>query len=77
MNSNDRDIFNAYDKDSDGMVSDEEMATMFAGKQNSSGRRQIQKEIDRSDKDKDGKLNGDEFLFWYKVGRLDEKAENE
>ena len=77
MNSDERDIFNAYDKDGDSMISDKDMESMLEGKQNSSGRRQIRKEIDRSDKDKDGKLNEEEFLFWYKKGRLDEKAKNE
>lgn len=69
-------VFNAYDKNSDGQVSAEEMEAMIESKQNSSGRREIRKAIGRADKDENEQLNFDEFLFWYKVGRLDENAEN-
>lgn len=76
LNVKERRIFEAYDKDGDGKVTAEEMEAMMEGKQNSSGRRQIRKAIDRADKDGDEGLNFDEFLFWYTVGRLDEKSEN-
>jgi beta-lactamase regulating signal transducer with metallopeptidase domain len=69
-------VFNAYDKNSDGQVSAEEMEAMIESKQNSSGRREIRKAISRADKDDNEQLNFEEFLFWYKVGRLDDNAEN-
>lgn len=75
-NSQEREVFDGYDKDDDGVVTAKEMEAMLEGKQNSSGRRQIRKAIERSDSNADEKLNFEEFLFWYKVGRLDEKAEN-
>ncbi len=74
-NPKERKVFAGYDKDGDGTVSDTEMEAMMERKQNSRGRREIRKAIDRADKDNDGKLNFEEFLFWYTVGRLDEKAE--
>lgn len=75
-NKKELEVFNAYDKNSDGQVSAEEMEAMIEAKQNSSGRREIRKAIGRADKDENEQLNFDEFLFWYKVGRLDDNAEN-
>lgn len=75
-NSREQEIFDAYDKDDDGTVTAQEMEAMMEGKQNSSGRREIRKAVDKADKNADGKLNFDEFDFWYKIGRLDPKAEN-
>ncbi|MDF2378232.1 MAG: EF-hand domain-containing protein, partial [Verrucomicrobiales bacterium] len=64
-------VFNAYDKNDDSFVDDKEMEAMMEGKQNSRGRREIRKAIDRSDRDDDGKLNMREFIHWYTVGRLE------
>jgi len=75
-NSREQEIFDAYDKDDDGTVTAQEMEAMMEGKQNSSGRREIRKAVDKADKNADGKLNLEEFEFWYKIGRLDPKAEN-
>ncbi|MEX2577665.1 MAG: EF-hand domain-containing protein [Verrucomicrobiales bacterium] len=75
-NSKDRKIFEAYDKDGDGDVTAKEMEAMMEGKQNSAGRRELRKAVKRADRNSDDGLNFEEFLFWYKVGRLDEKAEN-
>jgi hypothetical protein len=76
LNTKEGKVFVAYDKDRSGAVSDEEIVAMMEGKQNSRGRREVRKAIDRADKDGDDVLNFDEFLWWYKVGRLDERAKN-
>lgn len=75
-NSKEAKVFKAYDKNQDSFVDDKEMEAMMEGKQNSRGRREIRKAIDRADQDNDGKLNKQEFIWWYTVGRRDEKAEN-
>ena len=75
-NSREQEIFDAYDKDDDGTVTAKEMETMMEGKQNSAGRRELRKAVDQADKNADGKLNLEEFEFWYKTGRFDPKAEN-
>lgn len=75
-NSREQEIFDAYDKDADGTVTAKEMETMMEGKQNSAGRRELRKAVDQADKNADGKLNLEEFEFWYKTGRFDPKAEN-
>jgi hypothetical protein len=76
LNTKEGKVFVAYDKDRSGAVSGEEVVAMMEGKQNSQGRREVRKAIDRADKDGDDVLNFDEFLWWYKVGRLDERAKN-
>jgi len=75
-NSREQEIFDAYDKDDDGTVTAKEMEAMMEGKQNSAGRRELRKAVDQADKNADGKLNLEEFEFWYKTGRFDPKAEN-
>ncbi len=70
-------VFGAYDADDDGFVSAKEMEAMKEGKQNSSSRRQIRKAVKRADRDNDEKLSLEEFIWWYKIGRRDESAENE
>ena len=69
-------IFVTYDSDQDGTVTDEEIVAMMEGKQNSSGKREIRKAVDRADKDNDGVLNFAEFEWWLKIGRLDDRARN-
>jgi beta-lactamase regulating signal transducer with metallopeptidase domain len=76
MNTKEGKVFQAYDKDGDGAVTAKEIEAMLEGKQNSAGRREIRKAVDRSDADADEKLNLDEFVFWYTKGRLDTSAEN-
>ena len=76
LNTKEGKVFVTYDKDRSGAVSDEEIVAMMEGKQNSRGRREVRKAVDRADKDGDDVLNFDEFLWWYKVGRLDERAKN-
>jgi hypothetical protein len=75
-NSREQEIFDAYDKDADGTVTAKEMEAMMEGKQNSAGRRELRKAVDQADKNADGKLNLEEFEFWYKTGRFDPDAEN-
>jgi len=69
-------IFVTYDKDKDGTVSDEEIVAMMEGKQNSRGKREVRKAVDRADKDNDGVLGFNEFVWWLKIGRADERARN-
>lgn len=69
-------VFVAYDSNKDGLVSDGEIVAMMEGKQNSSGRREIRKAVDRADKDNNGALDFDEFQWWYQTGRLDDRARN-
>ncbi len=69
-------IFVTYDKDKDGTVSDEEIVAMMEGKQNSRGKREVRKAVDRADKDNDGVLGFNEFVWWSKIGRADERARN-
>lgn len=69
-------VFATYDKDSDEQVTADEIAAMREGKQNSRGRREIRKAVDRADRDESGALNFDEFVWWYTVGRLDEREKN-
>lgn len=69
-------VFVTYDANKDGSVSDEEIVAMMEGKQNSRGKREIRKAVDRADKDNDDVLNFDEFQWWYQIGRLDEDARN-
>lgn len=76
LNTKEGKIFVAYDKDRSGTVTDEEIVAMMEGKQNSSGRREVRKMVDRADKDGDGELNYDEFSWWMRVGRADEDARN-
>lgn len=76
-NSKEGKVFGAYDKDGDGQVTDEEIVAMMEGKQNSRGKREIRKAVKRADKDDDGMLGFEEFAWWYRVGRLDERARNE
>lgn len=76
LNTKEGKVFVTYDKDRSGTVTDGEIVAMMEGKQNSRGRREVRKAVDRADKDRDDVLNFDEFLWWYKVGRLDERAKN-
>lgn len=76
LNTKEGKVFVAYDRDRNGSVSDEEIVEMMEGKQNSRGRREVRKAVDRADKDGDGVLNYDEFAWWYTVGRTDERARN-
>lgn len=69
-------IFVTYDKDKGGTVSDEEIVAMMEGKQNSRGKREVRKAVDRADKDNDGVLGFNEFVWWLKIGRADERARN-
>ena len=69
-------VFDAYDKNDDGFVTDKEMESMREGKLNSRGRREIRKAIDRADRSQDEKLDINEFIWWYKIGRTDERAKN-
>lgn len=69
-------IFVTYDKDKAGTVSDEEIVAMMEGKQNSRGKREVRKAVDRADKDNDGVLGFNEFVWWLKIGRADERARN-
>ena len=69
-------VFDTYDKDDDGFVTDKEMEAMREGKLNAKGRREIRKAIDRADRSQDGKLSAREFVWWYKIGRTDERAKN-
>ncbi|MDF1751718.1 MAG: M56 family metallopeptidase [Verrucomicrobiales bacterium] len=74
-NSKEAKVFRAYDKNSDSFVDDTEMEAMMEGKQNSRGRREIRKAIDRADLNNDQKLDMKEFAWWYTIGRRDERAE--
>lgn len=76
QNTKEGKVFATYDKDGDGSVTTEEMASMKEGKQNSRAKREFGKAVDRADKDKDGKLNLDEFAWWYKIGRTNEREKN-
>lgn len=76
LNTKEGKVFSAYDKNDDGSVTAEEMASMREGKQNSRAKREFRKAVDRADKDEDGKLNLDEFAWWYKVGRTNEREKN-
>lgn len=76
LNTKEGKVSVAYDKNKNGSVSDEEIVAMIEGKQNSRGRREVGKAVDRADKDEDGVLNFDEFVWWYTVGRTDERAKN-
>lgn len=76
LNTKEGKVFVAYDKNKNGSVSEEEIVAMMEGKQNSRGRREVGKAVDRADKDQDGVLNYDEFIWWYTVGRKDERARN-
>lgn len=75
-NSKESKMFATYDKDGDGGVSAEEMAAMKEGKQSSSDKREFRKAVTRADKDKDGQLNLEEFAWWLKVGRSNEREKN-
>lgn len=75
-NSKEGKVFKAYDRNKDSYVDDEEMEAMMEGKQNSRGRREIRKSIDRADVNDDEKLDINEFIWWYTVGRRDERAKN-
>jgi hypothetical protein len=76
LNTKEGKVFVAYDKNRNGSISDEEIVAMIEGKQNSRGRREVSKAVERADKDQDGVLNYDEFVWWYTVGRTDERAKN-
>ncbi len=65
-------IFNTYDKDKDGKVSADEIAAMREGKLNSAQRREIRKQIDKSDQDGDDLLDLAEFTYWLNEGRRGE-----
>jgi len=75
-NSKSAKVFAAYDADDDKAVTDEEIVTMMEAKQNSRGRREVRKAVKRADTNDDGKLDSNEFVWWYTVGRLDEDAKN-
>lgn len=75
-NSKEGKVFKAYDHNKDSFVDDKEMEAMMEGKQNSRGRREIRKSIDRADLNDDEKLDINEFIWWYTVGRRDERAKN-
>ena len=69
-------IFVAYDKDSSGTVTSDEIANMREGKLSSAQKRQIRDELRRADANKDGVLSVDEFI-WMLNHRGDEGARNE
>ncbi|MEM7698283.1 MAG: EF-hand domain-containing protein [Verrucomicrobiota bacterium] len=75
-NSKEKKVFGAYDADDDGLVTADEIVAMMEAKQNSRGRREVRKAVDRADKNGDELLDFDEWHWWYTVGRLDEDERN-
>lgn len=75
-NSKEAKVFRTYDKDASETVTADEIVAMMEGKQNSRGRREVRKAVDRADRDEDGVLSLDEFVWWYQVGRLNEREKN-